>query len=404
MITIYKSADARQFTKAATIADGEIVQGEDNIPPLTDDELADEEKLLRQFDGPYILAVKHRDDNRSMQLAAEGEWVRYRGPQGGEGWQHPVTGEVRYQKDKPDAGEGADAPSFDPDDWDDYESGNEQFMDVGDYVVFEENGDVLGGTIKRWGPQRNLLTIEGSDGEDHTIEVYDLVAHQPSTDDLSATRDVLREAAKNAGIDHNSTALSDYTDDTQYRRFQDALRSAEEIAKESPVYEDAPRMETASAALLSVDERTANTIKNIQGHARADLPKEITVYRGIEVDDDSFIDRAESAMENGNPISDTGFQSATINKKVADSFGNVTLEITTDHGAYVRAASEHAGEDEVLLPAGQEFAVESVDTNAGVVKVTAVGQGLPMDMDLSYLRSLIEEEGLSYGEAVSNVV
>ena len=370
------------------------------VEMLTEEELARGDKTLK-LANPLMFHAEETPIDGPTDTKA---WQRYEGPQGGTGWQHPVTGEVRYQEDKPDDEGGADGPSFDPADWDEYELGNEQFMDIDDYVVFEEDGDVLGGRIKRWGPERSLLTIEGADGKDHTIEAYDLVAHQPSTDDLSATRDVLREAAENAGIGHHSTALSDYTDDTEYRRFQDTLRSAEEIAKESPVYEGAPRMETASAALLSVDERTANTIKTIQDHARADLPEEITVYRGIKVDDDSFIDRAESAMDNGNPISDPGFQSTTINEEVADSFGNVTLKIKTDHGAYVRAASDFAGEDEVLLPAGQQFDVESVNRDTGVVEVTAVGGGLPMDMDLSYLRELMEEEDLSYGEVVGRVV
>lgn len=32
----------------------------------------------------------------------KGEWVVYKGPRGGKGWRHSSTGEVRYQKDKPD--------------------------------------------------------------------------------------------------------------------------------------------------------------------------------------------------------------------------------------------------------------------------------------------------------------
>ena len=47
----------------------------------------------------YWLRVANAQKEGS--LAAAKAWQRYEGPRGGEGWENPVTGEVRYQKDKP---------------------------------------------------------------------------------------------------------------------------------------------------------------------------------------------------------------------------------------------------------------------------------------------------------------
>lgn len=49
----------------------------------------------------------------------QGEWEQYEGPEGGRGWRHTRTGEVRYQEEKPepepgDEGGGAEEPAEDP--------------------------------------------------------------------------------------------------------------------------------------------------------------------------------------------------------------------------------------------------------------------------------------------------
>jgi len=45
-----------------------------------------------------------RQQQRKERLdkAVYDDWVRYDGPRGGEGWKNPMSGEVRYQEDKPD--------------------------------------------------------------------------------------------------------------------------------------------------------------------------------------------------------------------------------------------------------------------------------------------------------------
>jgi len=56
----------------------------------------DEDDIVKRIDGPALLAT--RDDDQK-QLS---EWRPYKGPQGGEGWENAVTGEVRFQEKKPE--------------------------------------------------------------------------------------------------------------------------------------------------------------------------------------------------------------------------------------------------------------------------------------------------------------
>lgn len=286
--------------------------------------------------------------------------------------------------------------------WSKFEQGDQQFLDTGDQVAFEQDGERVEGEIAGIG--ENLFRIDTGDFEDTTIEPWDIEEYQRDTDDLEETRQELREHAEKQGINEHNKAIENYTNDNLYREYQEQLRTAEEKAKESPFYEDHPRMETISTILATTDEDTARTLKDIQSAAGQDLPEQMTVYRGIDVDDEEFLDQAEEAAESGEVMSDYGFQSASIDEDVAGGFGNVTLEITTDHGAYVRAASEYAGEDEVLLPAGTEYHIEEVDRENNRIKAKA-GDSLDLGaVDVGHIRETMKEEDLSYGEAVERVV
>lgn len=365
------------------------------------------DEVMQKADEPEVLPVEDTDWLREAAGTEDADekarqWVPYEGPQGGEGWQHASTGEVRYQKDPPEETEGG--PSFDPDDWEEFELGDENFMSVGDYLVFEQEGERVGGRLRQFGGDEDLLGVETADGETHTVSVYDVAAYQPQGDDLSDTRRRLREHFEDAGVGQHSNALKAYTDDAQYRRFQNQLRSAREVARESPMYDHNPEMETATAILATVDEAAAETMEAIQGYAKSDLPEPMTVYRGVDVNPEQFLDRAEQAMESGEALSDPGFQSATIDPGVAGGFGNVTLEIDTDHGVYVRAASEHAGEDEILLPAGTKFEVTGVDRDTNTVEVAARGGYNLGGVDAGFIREIMESEDISYPEAVERVV
>lgn len=288
-------------------------------------------------------------------------------------------------------------------DWEDFEHGDEKFLEYGDRVeVSTDEGEVTGEIVQDG--DDNLFGVETEDSGRITIESWDISRYQSRKDDLDDIRGELRDHFEDMGVGTNSKALESYTDDSKYGEYQDQLRSGSDVAKQSPMYDDHPQMETVSAILSTTDEQTADQLKQIQSWAESDLPSDITVHRGIEVDADEFLNRAEQAQRNGNRLMDEGFQSATIDENVTDSFGNVTLDIQTDHGVYLRAASQHAGEDEVLLPAGTQFEVKDIDRETKTVGVEA-HEGFDFGaVDVGHIRDLMRDDGLSYPEAVNHVL
>ena len=91
MIIVYDTTSG-VAERIATVKDGVQRGGEDTLKIRG----SSEEEILARYDGPYIYAMKV--DGESTTKA----WQRYEGPRGGEGWKNPVSGEVRYQEDKPD--------------------------------------------------------------------------------------------------------------------------------------------------------------------------------------------------------------------------------------------------------------------------------------------------------------
>lgn len=288
--------------------------------------------------------------------------------------------------------------------WEDYDYGDEKWFETGDYVAFEEDGETIVGEFRTEGASEGLFSVNTDTEDRKTIEDYQVEAYRANEsereDDLDELRQELRE---NSHVGQGSKSLEAFTDDGKYREFQSQLRGAEEIAQESPFYDEHPEEETVVAALATADEETAQTLKNIQSQARGSLGREITAYRGIDVDSEDFLDKAEEAMESGSGLRDMGFQSTSINEDVAKGFGNVTLEIETDTGVYLRGASEFASEDEVLLPAGTEFKVNGVDRSDNTVQVEPV-DSLNLDMPAGEVRDLMQNEGMTYAEAIENVV
>lgn len=170
-VRFYKlDEEATEYTEVAMVEDGNIVEGEDALPPLHPEELNDEERLLEHYDGPYLVAGtedekinrgyliteprrgvvgKYDGENfeykgssnavrkflamgdpsglkmtkaslvprtrreTTLTKQAEDKWIPYEGPQGGEGWQHVGSGEVRYQQDPP----GEVAEGYEEDYW-----------------------------------------------------------------------------------------------------------------------------------------------------------------------------------------------------------------------------------------------------------------------------------------------
>lgn len=301
-----------------------------------------------------------------------------------------------------EAEEGAESPSEVPDgwgkpeevsfgDWQEFEHGDEQFLENGDRVAGTRNGESFEGQV-RGSPSDGVVRIETEDGETKTVETWDIDQYQSQVRDKDEIREELRDHFSNIG-QHNQ-ALQEYTG-SEHREINGHLREVGEKMEDSPGGVEHAIMATA-------DEDTARVIRNVQAATKQPLPREMNVARGIDVDASRFLDRAEQAMEEDKRLMDEGFQSATIDRDVAEGFGNVTLDIQTDHGVYARAASQHAGEDEVLLPAGTQYEVKDVDRENNTVSVEA-HDGFDFNVNVDHIRELIHEEGMSYEEALEYV-
>ena len=169
-VVFYRLRDeGSEFEDIGAVEDGEIVRGEENLPPIDPEEAKDPDALMEHYDGPYLVAAEESDtptdetekthwlteprmgkvgwydsdtgafrytgaservseflskrypngleDTRTSLVACQGpssnllkqddgQWIPYKGPQNGEGWQQVGSGEVRYQQDPP--GEVAD--------------------------------------------------------------------------------------------------------------------------------------------------------------------------------------------------------------------------------------------------------------------------------------------------------
>jgi len=302
-----------------------------------------------------------------------------------------------------EAEEGADAPSDVPDgwgkpeevtfgEWTEFEQGDAQFLEHGDRVTGTRNGDEFEGTVRHT-PEDGLVGIEMDEGHVQTVETWDIDQYQSQDRDLDETRDELRDHFSN--ISQHNQSLQEYTGQA-HREINGHMRdTAKEVEADS-------KGKLEHAIMATADADTARVISDVQAATKQTLPREMNVARGIDVDAGSFMDKAEEAMESGGALMDEGFQSATIDRDVAEGFGNITLDIQTDHGVYARAASEFAGEDEVLLPAGTQYEVKDVDRENNTVSVEAYG-GFSFNVDVGHVRELIHEEGMSYEEAMEYV-
>lgn len=301
---------------------------------------------------------------------------------------------------------GADSPSEVPakwgqpeevtyGEWQEFDHDDEAFLETGDRVRGTRNGNPFEGEIVH-SPNDGLVGIENEEGNVQTVESWDINEYQSQDRDKDEVRAELRDHFDNIG--RHSKALEEYTGQS-HREINGHMREIGERMEEQGI---ASSSRIAHAIMATADEDTAETIRMVQASAKMDLPRTMNVSRGIDVDAPRFLDKAEQAMEQGGSLVDEGFQSATIDQEVAEGFGNVTLDIETDHGVYARAASQFAGEDEILLPAGTRYEVKDVDRENNTVSVEAHG-GFKFNQNVDHIRELIHEEGMTYQEALEYV-
>lgn len=110
MITVYRLTNDNEYEVVGR-ADGDSV--DDELLSYYPEEVWQEKDpawFTERMDGPRVMAtsddlsVKDPEEKRKASF----HWVPYKGPEGGEGWQHILTGEVRYQDQQPTGNEDYD--------------------------------------------------------------------------------------------------------------------------------------------------------------------------------------------------------------------------------------------------------------------------------------------------------
>lgn len=90
----------------------------------------------------------------------------------------------------------------------------------------------------------------------------------------------------------------------------------------------------------------------------------VTVYRGIDVRNPATSEIVQGllkAADSEKPITFLGYQSTTLNKEIAETFGeNVQLEIVAHQGLDLRGEATNPGEEELLLNHRSRFRVVDV--------------------------------------------
>lgn len=72
----------------------------DGVTLITGEE--DPEDIPLEYIASPLMFEEPNDDKEMAAGEVDKEWQEYEGPQGGEGWENTVTGERRYQEEKPD--------------------------------------------------------------------------------------------------------------------------------------------------------------------------------------------------------------------------------------------------------------------------------------------------------------
>jgi len=141
MIRVYELNDDNEFTEVGTVEDGEITSGEETLTTIDSEQTwttLTEQELADRFNGPRVMATidddTPADDDEPVEQQASfihiselpvtptqldtlvdtKEWVRYQGPQGGEGWRNTETNQVVYNEDRlPDDADIVETPGQD---------------------------------------------------------------------------------------------------------------------------------------------------------------------------------------------------------------------------------------------------------------------------------------------------
>jgi len=243
MIRVYELNDDNEFTEVGTVEDGEITSGEETLTTIDSEQTwttLTEQELADRFNGPRVMATidddTPADDDEPVEQQASfihiselpvtptqldtlvdtKEWVRYQGPQGGEGWRNTDTNEIVYDDDPPgergdvDEADGTDLPDvevveFEPAAMEQsVEDFSEQYPALGAFLT-EHDADELAG--------HDIITAEGEQAAVAVSPEGDIQNLHAFPEDAAdgVGEALLREAIARGGrtLDNYDTGLTD---------------------------------------------------------------------------------------------------------------------------------------------------------------------------------------------------
>jgi len=104
-VVVYKLNEQSEFEELGRSSDDGTDEALFGIYPEGVWNEESEQWLVERLDGPYVVG-EIAEDTSVKQLAKF--WTEYVGPEGGEGWENLMTGEVRYQQEEPSSDETPD--------------------------------------------------------------------------------------------------------------------------------------------------------------------------------------------------------------------------------------------------------------------------------------------------------
>lgn len=195
------------------------------------------------------------------------------------------------------------------------------------------------------------------------------------------SQDALRRALEmGGGVSSEPAGYSDLTEQTgdqlvqTFKPVTPDLDTSEKRALKNYVSSstDINKKLRTGEALTPSEKRTIAALDN--SLAKSKLPKDVVLYRGIRYGgsryDQVVADIKAKRLKPGALITDTGFTSTTLDKKIADtnfSQGGILFKINGKRGAkglYVDAGlgggSDYANEQEFLIPRNSRFKITGI--------------------------------------------
>lgn len=288
----------------------------------------------------------------------------------------------------------------------------------GDIITYETSEGMKAGRVVDPMIHSGNTRVLPEDGETvEKVRPSKVQERLPSEKPETQRQEMLVKAARDAGIRAFDDVVRSYTG-AGHNRYNNNFRGGYEKVQTWDGFQDEyAQYEMAVAALTkattsggpgSVRNRDVpREMADMQAITETKLPEEMTVWRGVSlpkgVAGPKLPDFREAAEEEGKTLRLPAFQSASLKKKTANSFGTWKYKIETDTGLYPREISKHPTEEEVILPAGAKYEVLDVDEPGRTIHLKYAGDTFKLDrgtMEMAEdIYNLQREEEMTFAEA-----